>query len=280
MMLNAQFPFSTAVDAAADEGARLTWNSYEVNVPYVFNNQWTAFDCALLPSTSEHQDGFSQWHDITGTPSQHALTPDKTGSIPYSDQTYSQIDQNYRSFTAKLQSSVQEFAALVPPNSPSSSYNQLKHEETTMKNPKKQPRRRKIPLSDEVPATKSSRRKSTLDKDTNILRKNQVSMSSVPRDEAGRGSAKSKVWKNTKLERNRKAANLCRIRKRESNEKLESAEKKMEQRHIKLSSEVEALTTEIYWLKCEILLHSDCNCTLIQSYLANGFERNISWAAK
>ncbi|KAH6873637.1 hypothetical protein B0T10DRAFT_499713 [Thelonectria olida] len=49
----------------------------------------------------------------------------------------------------------------------------------------------------------------------------------------------------------------------------------MEQHHIRLSSDVEALTTEIYRLKCELLLHSDCNCTLIQSYFKNGFQRYI-----
>ena len=281
-MFNVQFPSSTALDEAADgqavlthEGAGLTWNPYDVNVPYIFNNQWAAFDWALLPSTSEHQDEFSQWHDIAGTLSQHASAPDDAGFASHSDQTDCQIDQSYRSFTAKFQSPEQENAAKFPNNSPSSSYNQLEHEKTTTENPKTQPRQRIKPTSDEVPPTKSSRRKSTLDQDTNQLGKNQVSLSSVPRDEAGRGSTKRKGWKNKKLERNRQAANRCRTRKREDNEKLKSAEKKMEQQHIRLSSEVEALTTEIYRLKSELLLHSGCNCTLIQSYFENGFQRYI-----
>ncbi|KAH6871337.1 hypothetical protein B0T10DRAFT_373670, partial [Thelonectria olida] len=210
--------------------------------------------------------------DVTGTLSQHALTPDDASFASHSDQTDCQIDQSYRSFTGKFQSPEQENATKLPNNSPSSSYNQLEHEETTTENPKKQPHRRKKPPSDEVLPTKSSRRKCTL---TNQLEKNQVSLSGVARDEARHGSTKSKGWKNKNLERNRQAAIRCRTRKREDNEKLKSAEKKMEQQHIRLSSEVEALTTEIYRLKSELLLHSGCNCTLIQSHFENGFQRYI-----
>ncbi|KAI5460640.1 hypothetical protein BGZ63DRAFT_387561 [Mariannaea sp. PMI_226] len=138
-----------------------------------------------------------------------------------------------------------------------------------------QSRRRKSLPSDEILPTKSSRRKSSLDQDTKQLGKNQVSFSNVPPDEVGRGSRRSKGWKNKNLERNRLAANRCRTRKREDNEKLEDAEKKMEQQHIRLSSEVAALTTEIYQLKCELLLHSGCSCTLIQRYLESEFQHYI-----
>ncbi|KAH6872061.1 hypothetical protein B0T10DRAFT_499874, partial [Thelonectria olida] len=46
----------------------------------------------------------------------------------------------------------------------------------------------------------------------------------------------------------------------------------MEKQHTKLAGEVEELTDELYQLKCQLFLHYDCNCTLIQEYIKNGFR--------
>jgi hypothetical protein len=46
----------------------------------------------------------------------------------------------------------------------------------------------------------------------------------------------------------------------------------MEKQHMKLASAVEELTDEVYQLKRELFLHTDCNCTLIQECIKNGFR--------
>ncbi|KAF6527554.1 hypothetical protein HZS61_007856 [Fusarium oxysporum f. sp. conglutinans] len=71
------------------------------------------------------------------------------------------------------------------------------------------------------------------------------------------------------LERNRMAANKCRLRKRDKALALTSREEAMEDRNRYLMTCFDSLTVEIYYLKTQLLQHTDCNCVLIQKYITN-----------
>lgn len=76
-------------------------------------------------------------------------------------------------------------------------------------------------------------------------------------------------------ERNRVASNKFRIKKREDAKRLKADEEDMERINRDLSSCVADLTLEVYQLKIRLLQHTDCSCSLIQSYIANEAQRYI-----
>jgi len=76
-------------------------------------------------------------------------------------------------------------------------------------------------------------------------------------------------------ERNRIASNKFRIRKQEDERKLKSAEKDIEQINRDLSTCATDLTLQVYNLKMKLLQHTDCDCALIQEYIANEAHRYI-----
>ncbi|SCO88945.1 uncharacterized protein FRV6_13073 [Fusarium oxysporum] len=76
-------------------------------------------------------------------------------------------------------------------------------------------------------------------------------------------------------ERNRVASNKFRIKKREDAKRLQADEENMEQTNRKLSSSVSDLTQQVYELKMKLLQHTDCDCYLIQEYIANEANRYI-----
>ncbi|KAH7178297.1 hypothetical protein DER46DRAFT_590865 [Fusarium sp. MPI-SDFR-AT-0072] len=76
-------------------------------------------------------------------------------------------------------------------------------------------------------------------------------------------------------ERNRIASSKFRIRKREDVEKLRADEQDMERANRDLSSCVSDLTMQVYELKMRLLQHTDCECHLIQDYIANEAHRYI-----
>ncbi|KAF4950286.1 hypothetical protein FGADI_8269 [Fusarium gaditjirri] len=76
-------------------------------------------------------------------------------------------------------------------------------------------------------------------------------------------------------ERNRVASNKFRIKKREDAKKLRNDEQDMEQANRNLSNCVSELTMQIYDLKMKLLQHTDCECRLIQDYIANEAHRYI-----
>ncbi|KAH6985483.1 hypothetical protein EDB80DRAFT_756604 [Ilyonectria destructans] len=78
------------------------------------------------------------------------------------------------------------------------------------------------------------------------------------------------------LERNRIAATKCRLRKRDEASALASSEQAMEDQNRYLSTCFDQLTAEIYHLKTQLLRHTDCNCVLIQKYIANEARRGSS----
>ncbi|KAH7190274.1 hypothetical protein BKA60DRAFT_530845 [Fusarium oxysporum] len=68
-------------------------------------------------------------------------------------------------------------------------------------------------------------------------------------------------------ERNRIAAEKCRMRKKEELARLQSDEQAIGQRHRMLSSCVDDLKEEILHLKTQLLQHTSCNCTLIHHHI-------------
>ncbi|KAH8657236.1 hypothetical protein BGZ61DRAFT_371465 [Ilyonectria robusta] len=77
------------------------------------------------------------------------------------------------------------------------------------------------------------------------------------------------------LERNRIAATKCRLRKRDEASALASREQVMEDQNRYLSTCFDQLTAEIYHLKTQLLRHTDCNCVLIQKYIANEARKSV-----
>ncbi|KAH6961869.1 hypothetical protein BKA56DRAFT_623837 [Ilyonectria sp. MPI-CAGE-AT-0026] len=77
------------------------------------------------------------------------------------------------------------------------------------------------------------------------------------------------------LERNRIAVTKCRLRKRDEASSLASRERAMEDQNRCLSTCFDYLTAEIYYLKTQLLRHTDCNCVLIQKYIANEAKKSV-----
>ncbi|KAF5723605.1 hypothetical protein FMUND_1676 [Fusarium mundagurra] len=78
------------------------------------------------------------------------------------------------------------------------------------------------------------------------------------------------------LERNRIAANKCRLRKRDEALALASQEEAMEDHNRYLMTCLDSLTVEIYHLKTQLLRHTECNCVLIQNYIANEAQKCVN----
>ncbi|EXK24627.1 hypothetical protein FOMG_18662 [Fusarium oxysporum f. sp. melonis 26406] len=70
------------------------------------------------------------------------------------------------------------------------------------------------------------------------------------------------------VERNRRAAAKCRDRKRVKANELTSQMEELQDRHQLLSSCYNDLQEKVSQLKSEILRHGECECTLIQQYIA------------
>ncbi|KAH7245725.1 hypothetical protein BKA59DRAFT_454785 [Fusarium tricinctum] len=76
-------------------------------------------------------------------------------------------------------------------------------------------------------------------------------------------------------ERNRVASNKFRVKKREDAKRLRVDEEGMERTNRELSGTVSDLTLQVYELKMRLLQHTDCECHLIQNYIANEAHRYI-----
>ncbi|KAK2684883.1 hypothetical protein QWA68_016606 [Fusarium oxysporum] len=77
------------------------------------------------------------------------------------------------------------------------------------------------------------------------------------------------------LEHNRIAANKCRLRKRDEALALASREETMEDQNRYLMTCLDSLTVEVYHLKTQLLRHTECNCVLIQNYIANEAQKCV-----
>jgi hypothetical protein len=77
------------------------------------------------------------------------------------------------------------------------------------------------------------------------------------------------------LERNRIAANKCRIRKRDEALALASQKEAMENQTRSLTTFIGSLAVEIYHLKTQLLRNTECICILIQNYIANEAKKCV-----
>ncbi|UNI22309.1 hypothetical protein JDV02_008208 [Purpureocillium takamizusanense] len=78
-------------------------------------------------------------------------------------------------------------------------------------------------------------------------------------------------------EKNRIAADKCRSRRRQEEDKLKSKHEDLEQEHRRLSGALSELMAETYVLKNMLMEHGNCDCRLIQDYLK---ESASEWVAK
>lgn len=76
---------------------------------------------------------------------------------------------------------------------------------------------------------------------------------------------------------NRIAADKCRLRRRNEEDKLKSKHDDLEQDRRRLSVALSELTAETYLLKNMLMEHGSCDCRLIQDYLK---ESASEWVAK
>ncbi|KAF4981970.1 hypothetical protein FZEAL_2316 [Fusarium zealandicum] len=143
--------------------------------------------------------------------------------------------------------------------------------------------KRKQITKDQTPA-KASRRTSTRKRGSKVDVKNEIE------DENERAPRRSQASVAATLaspdqegdeftrrlqERNRIASNKFRVRKREDAKRLRSDEEDMERINRDLSKCAADLTLQVYQLKMRLLQHTDCNCTLIQNYIANEANRYV-----
>ncbi|KAG5745664.1 hypothetical protein H9Q70_011634 [Fusarium xylarioides] len=76
-------------------------------------------------------------------------------------------------------------------------------------------------------------------------------------------------------ERNKRAATKVRIKQREQEKNLESAEKSLQETNHRLMECVKELTHQVHDLKMQLLQHGTCDCTLIQEYIGNEANRYV-----
>lgn len=76
--------------------------------------------------------------------------------------------------------------------------------------------------------------------------------------------------------RNRLAADKCRSRRRQEEDKLKSQHHNLERDHVRLSGAISELKAETYLLKNMLMNHGSCDCRLIQNYLK---ESASKWVA-
>ncbi|KAF4426566.1 hypothetical protein F53441_14123 [Fusarium austroafricanum] len=120
-------------------------------------------------------------------------------------------------------------------------------------------------------STRKTSKSATTEKPKTRGSKTKKTTSPEPDDEVDEVDEYSKKVQ----ERNRIASNKFRVKKREDAKKLRADEKDMERANRDLTSCVSDLTMQVYELKMRLLQHKDCNCHLIQDYIANEAHRYI-----
>lgn len=136
------------------------------------------------------------------------------------------------------------------------------------------------PLEPKAPTSPRPKRRGRKPKNYHLSSSSDPSSSSTPGDGTdpidpdGDGLPKDPRRRRV-LERNRIAATKCRVRKRDEAEALAVREKDMYDQNRQLSTHFDSLTAEIYHLKTQLLRHTDCDCILIQKYIANEARRSV-----
>ncbi|KAJ9419934.1 hypothetical protein FOXG_22219 [Fusarium oxysporum f. sp. lycopersici 4287] len=77
------------------------------------------------------------------------------------------------------------------------------------------------------------------------------------------------------LERYRQAAAKCRARKQDEQDALTAQVEELQDRHQQLSSCCNDLKEKVFQLKSQLLMHGDCECALIQRYVASEALKSV-----
>ncbi|WAO87547.1 BZIP domain-containing protein [Fusarium falciforme] len=239
-------------------GGDITTNNFDA-LPNIPQEQWWTVDAALFPPSSGGLNPAIHYHQ---------------GDLPYND-----FAPNYGSEWRGF-SSVQEYPA---PSASDSSYLEPSPSVSSRRSSasaQQDDKRRKQSTAERATAKSAKRPPSA--------RKNKPQGTAVEgkKDSKSRKAQQSKPtigsspedadeYSKRVQERNRVASNKFRIKKREDAKKLKTDEEDMERINRDLSSCVADLTLEVYQLKMRLLQHTDCDCALIQNYIANEAQRYI-----
>jgi hypothetical protein len=108
------------------------------------------------------------------------------------------------------------------------------------------------------------------DRGSKVKAASQPAGQSFPQSDGALNKCNKKIQ-----ERNRVASNKFRIKKREEAKNLVANKGDIEQINRKLLISISDLTQQVHELKMKLLQHTDCNCYLIQEYIAHEATRYI-----
>ncbi|RSL59683.1 hypothetical protein CEP54_007151 [Fusarium duplospermum] len=241
-----------------DHGGDMTTNNFDAlqNIPH---EQWWAADASAFPPSSEGFNPAIYYHQ---------------GDLPYNH-----FNPNFGSEWPGF-SSMQEYPA---PSASDSSYLEPSPSVSSRRSSasaQQDDKRRKQSTSERAapkPTKRSSSTRKNKPQNTAVETKKDSKSRKVQQSKTTNGSSPEDVDEYSKRvqERNRVASNKFRIKKREDAKKLKTDEEDMERINRDLSSCVADLTLEVYQLKMRLLQHTDCDCALIQNYIANEAQRYI-----
>ncbi|RSL95269.1 hypothetical protein CDV31_013959 [Fusarium ambrosium] len=240
-------------------GGDMTTNNFDAlqDIPH---EQWWAADASAFPLTSGGLDPAIYYHQ---------------GDLPYNH-----FDPNFAPEWQGL-SSMQEYAAPSASDSsylePSPSVSSRRSSASTQQDDKRRKQSTAERSTSKSTKRSPSTRKNKPQATTVEGKKEPKSRKAQPSKTTTSGSSPEDVDEYSKRvqERNRVASNKFRIKKREDAKKLKTDEEDMERINRDLSSCVADLTLEVYQLKMRLLQHTDCDCALIQNYIANEAQRYI-----
>ncbi|KAF5591716.1 transcription factor atf21 [Fusarium pseudocircinatum] len=89
------------------------------------------------------------------------------------------------------------------------------------------------------------------------------------------GPAKDPAYIKKVRERNKRAATKVRLKQRETEKNLASAEKDLQEKNHRLTECVKELSHQVHDLKMQLLQHGTCDCVLIQEYIGKEANRYV-----
>ncbi|KAM0420895.1 hypothetical protein ACHAPT_011284 [Fusarium lateritium] len=239
---------------------------------------------SVAPDASLIQDGPQQHGEIISGPC-HDVTPNTslyTQDGPHQHNEFVPGYANHKQNEWMTSVSPQDCPAFLPDSEPAPSQSPpCKSEaQSASSSGQGEKRKRRSTTTNEGAPAKSSRRGSRKNssegtaEDTtpvsDISGPTEITIANTPSP----GDDSDEYWRRVQ-ERNRAASNKSRIKKRADVRRLKSDEEDSERINHDLSKCVADLSAEIYQLKRKLLQHTDCDCALIQAYIANEAKRYI-----
>lgn len=242
--------------------------------PPAIDNFGTMSHPAWEQCSTTDQPSFPGPSEVAGGSSQHE--DDIKDFVPNYGYTPASTDLTGSIFFQEYPAPPRTSELISPEKTPSNSDGQRRRSSSTQSDKQK----RKPNHIERAPA-KSSRRDAS--KKAKVKTAGEVHGNTKKRGSINEAAAtnlssphfKNDVYTRIVQERNRSASNKFRARKKEDERKLKSAEKNMEQINRDLSTCVSDLTLLVYNLKMKLLQHTDCDCALIQEFIANEAHRYI-----